>query len=114
LSATDIAEARVGELLFHSLVVPHPQMPGAAENCRRNGAQASWCGHLAEPALLHETRAGCGRRIAGVKADQLFEVRQHETKSPARTKIREDVSDGDAELVQSHMLEHVRTVDRFC
>jgi hypothetical protein len=41
----------------------------------------------------------------------LFEVREHEAKGAARTKIGEDVSEGDAELVQGHVLEDVGAID---
>jgi hypothetical protein len=114
LSAADIGEAGVGELLFHSFVVPHPEMPGAAEDGRRNGSQAARCCHLAQPALLHEARAGGGGGIAGVEPDELFEVRQHKAKGAAGTKIREHVPESEAELVQGHVLQHVGAVDRFC
>jgi hypothetical protein len=114
LSAADVGKAGVGELLFHSLVVPHPEMTGAAEDGGGDGSQASRGGHFAEPAFLHEARAGCGRGIAGVEADELFEVRQDEAKGAAGTKIGEDVSDRDAELVEGHVLEHMGAVDCFC
>ncbi len=114
LSAADIGEAGVAEFLFHSLVVPHPEMTGAAEDGGGDGSQAARGGHFAEPAFLHEAGAGRGRGIAGVEADELFEVRQDEAKGAAGTKIGEDVSDGDAELVEGHVLEHVRAVDGLC
>jgi len=114
LRAADAGEAGVGELLLHSFEVPHPEMTGAAEHGGWDGAQASRCGHLAEPALLHEAGAGCGRGIAGVEADELFEVGQDKAKGAAGTEIREDVSDGEAELVESHVLEDVGAVDSFC
>ena len=66
---------------------------------------------LAEPALLHEAGAGCGGGVAGVEADELFEVGEHEAKGAAGTKIGEDVSEGDAELVEGHVLEDVGAVD---
>jgi len=111
LSAADIAEAGVGEFLFHSLVVPHPEMTGAAEDSGGDGSQASRGGHFAEPAFLHEAGAGCGSGIAGVEADELFEVGEHEAKGAAGTKIGEDVSDRNTELVERHVLKHVRAVD---
>ena len=86
-------------------------MPGASEDGRRNGSQAARCSHLAEPALLHEARAGGGGGIAGVEPDELFEVRQHKAKGAPGTKIREDVPESEAELVQGHVLEDVGAID---
>jgi hypothetical protein len=113
LSAADAGEAGFGELLLHSFVVPHPEMAGAAEDGSGDGAQASRAVGFAEPALLHEARAGCGCGVAGVEADELFEVGQDEAKGAAGTEIREDVSDGEAELVEGHVFENVRAVDSF-
>src|SRR3981189_2965830 len=89
-------------------------MPGATEDGGGDGSQASRGGHFAEPAFLHEAGAGCGGGVAGVETDELFEVGEHEAKGAAGTKIGEDVSDGEAELVEGHVLEHVGAVDCFC
>jgi len=114
LSAADIGEAGVAEFLFHSLVVPHPEMTGAAEDGGGDGSQAARGGHFAEPAFLHEAGAGCGGGVAGIEADELFEVGEYEAKGAAGTKIGEDVSDGEAELVECHVLEHMGAVHRCC
>ncbi len=114
LSAADIGEAGGGELLCHSFVVPHPEMAGAAEDGGGDGSEASRGCHFAEPAFLHEAGAGGGGGVAGIEADELFEVGENEAKGAAGTKIGEDVSDGEAELVEGHVLEHVGAVDCFC
>lgn len=111
LSAADAGEASFSELLGHAFVVPHPEMARASEDSGGNRPQPSWQRGFAEKAFLHETGAGCGSGIAGIEADELFEVGYYEAKSPAGTKIGEDVSDGEAELVEGHVLEDMGAVD---
>jgi hypothetical protein len=86
-------------------------MTGASEDGGGDGPEASRGCHFAEPALLHEARAGCGGWVAGVEADELFEVGEYEAKGPAGTKIGEDVPDGDAKLVEGHVLKDMGAVD---
>jgi hypothetical protein len=114
LGAADVGEAGVGEFLFHSLVVPHPQMTGASEDGGGDGSHAARGRHFAEPAFLHEAGACRGSGVSRVEADELFEVRQDEAKGTAGTKIGEYVFNSNAELVKRHVLEHVRAIDRFC
>ena len=111
MSAADAREAGVSKFSFHSLVVPHPEMTGASEDGRGDGSQASRAVHLAEPALLHEAGAGCGGGVAGVEADELFEVGKYEAKGTAGTQIGEDVSKGEAKLVEGHVLQDMGAVD---
>ena len=75
--------------------------------------QSARHGGFAEPAFLHEAGAGCGSGVAGVEADELFEVGEYEAEGAAGTQIGEDVAEGDAELVEGHVLEDVGAVDCF-
>ena len=111
LSAANVGESSFGKLRGHAFVVPHPEMTSAAEYSSRNGFQPSWNCRFAEPRFLHEARARGGSGVPGIDPDELFEVRKHEAKGTARTKIGEDVSEGDAELVQGHVLEDVGAID---
>jgi hypothetical protein len=114
LSAANVGEASFGELRRHPFVIPHPEMTGASEDSGGNGFQSSRNCRFAKPRFLHEAGAGGGSGVAGIDPDELFEVWEHETKGAAGTKIGEDVSEGDAELIECHVLENVGAVDRLC
>jgi len=89
-------------------------MTGASEDSGGNGFQSSRNCRFAKPRFLHEAGAGSGSGVAGIDPYELFEVREHQAKGAAGTKIGEDVSDGEAELVESHVLENMGAVDRLC
>ena len=114
LSAANVGEASFGELCCHPFVIPHPEMTGASEDSGGDGFQSSRNCRFAKPCFLHEAGAGGGSGVSGIDPDQLFEVREHKAKGAAGTKVGEDVSDGDTELVESHVLENVGAVDRLC
>lgn len=86
-------------------------MTGAPEDGGGDGFQSSWNCRFAKPRFLHEARAGGGSGVPRIDPYELFEVREHEAKGAAGTKIGEDVSEGDAELLEGHVLEDVRAVD---
>jgi hypothetical protein len=113
LSAADVGESSFGELRGHAFVVPHPEVTGAAEDSGGDGFQSSWNCRFAKPRFLHEARAGSGSRVAGIDPDELFEVRKHEAKGATGTKIVEDISEGDTELIEGHVLEDMGAVDGF-
>jgi hypothetical protein len=113
LSTANVDESGFGELRGHAFVVPHPEMAGAAEDSGGDGFESSWNCRFAKPRFLHEARAGSGSRVAGIDPDELFEVRKHEAKGATGTKIGEDISEGDAELIEGHVLEDMGAVDCF-
>src|ERR1700722_15448276 len=60
LGAADAGEAGSFELLRHPLVVPHPEVSGAAKERGGHGFEAARDVLLAEVAVAHKARGGSG------------------------------------------------------
>jgi hypothetical protein len=114
LCATDAGETGCFELLGHPLVVPHPEVAGAPEESRGHGLETTGYVLLTQEAVLHETRGGAWTGIGEVGPGQLLKVRNDQPEGATGAKITEDVSEGDAKLVEGHVFEHVGAIDRLC
>jgi hypothetical protein len=111
LGSADVGKSGGGELLGQAFVVPHPEMAGSAEEGGGQGFESSReCG-FAEEAVLHEARRGAGGGIVFVGIDELLEVWQDHAEGSAGTEVCVHVADGEAELVQGHVLEDVGAID---
>src|SRR3984885_3291591 len=114
LGAANAGEAGGCEFLGHSLVVPHPEVGGTAEESRGHGIEAAGNVFLAEIAVLHKARGSAGGGVGEVGLDQLLKVRNNQTEGATGAQVTEDVSEGDTKFVERHMLQNVGAINDFC
>jgi hypothetical protein len=88
-------------------------MASSAEEGAGHGFEPTGNSGFAEEAVLHEARGSAGGGVVVVDVDELLEIGQDHAEGSAGTEIGEDVSEGETEFVEGHVLEDVRAVDCF-